>query len=269
MSSALVGGVTREEHPLFEMEYKKVFSFLAAIPDEFLHLLADLDAQKRIPAVEKAIRRRLDPTKDEELLAWFWLLKRVHALTIVVGEYSGVGIDIAEKNLKNPYCHILGATEMGGIYRKHLKMLYTKLPDVMEEGKNIIPIFALPKTKTWILAEIADGWSKDNPSVTDQIDCLCFLSMAADGSSGVPREHQYAASFYKIRGGWEEVVKCVRNLLRERAKEYKAADLVHFLQNQFLQETVSASLWHALIAMLVTSNFGREKLVEMLKVVSW
>ena len=252
-----------ERHPLFKREDDQVFSFLDSIPDDFLHLLVDLDTQKRITAVENGIRRRMDPAKDEELQHWFRLLKRVYALTLLVGKCTA-SIEVAEKNLKIPYHHIPGAMEIGGTYRMHLKILYTELPDTIEKGFLSAPVFALPKTKTWLLGEIADGWSKDNPSDVDQIDCLCFLSMAADGAL-CGKNDPYAKAFRGIRGGWKEVVKRVRNVLRERAEKYEAKDIALFLKNPFLQKTVFASLWHAYISKMTNYESDCRELREMLR----
>jgi hypothetical protein len=129
-------------------------------------------------------------------------------------------------------------------------------------------ILVLPKTKAWILSEIANGWNPNAYPVEDQLDCLLFLSMAADGAlcgSDCP----YASAFDNIHGGWNEVVKCVRNLLREREAAYTEKDLARVLQNPFLQQTAFTALTHALIARVARRGSGRRALRAMFGSVTW
>ena len=276
MSSVLVGGKIREQYPLFEMEDDQVFSFLDSIPDEFLYLLADTGAQERIIAVEKAIRRIMNLKKDGELLHWFQLLKRTHALAIAFSTAVGAGaltVHFAEECLNPSKNQVMSSIKAGESYRKHLKTLYTELPDAVEEicGPVSATFFcALPKTKTWILGEIANGWNP-NAYPEDQQDCLLFLSMAADGPV-CAWNYPYARAFVNKTStydGWKEVRKCIRNLLRERAEKYEAKELSSFLQNPYLKKTVYAFLWHAFVAKMMERAGDQQRLQAMLTHLSW
>lgn len=263
------GGDMKQIHPLFqEVEGYKLSDF---IPPDSLHLLVDLSQEVRISAVEKAIRRRMDPQKDEELLHWFRLLKRVYALVLIGG--SGISAEMAEKHIiPTALYNFSEERKMTGTrYRTHLKQLYVELPDAFQEGLSVTPVFALPKTKTWILAEIADGWNPEAYPVEDQLDCLLFLSMAADGPVYV-WNHPHARAFVNrtsTYNGWKEVRKCVRDLLRERAEKYEAKELASFLQNSYLKKTVRTCLWHAFIAKMMERAGDVERLQALLSHISW
>lgn len=243
-------------HPLFQEV--DGYSFIGRISDDSLHMLVDFSQSERISAVEKAIRRRMDPEKDMELLNWFRLLKRVYALDII-GD-SQMDVLHAERVLKQEF----GSGDLGIHYRKHLKLLYTELPDSKkEEGKYIVPVYALPETKAWILAEIADGWNSSGH--LDSMDCLMFLSAATDTLS--LSGNRYLA-FYRMRS-WDEVRKCVRNLLRERSKDFSEKEIAEFLKLPVFSGTVAAVLWHTLIAKTIEYEGTRAKLRIMLESVSW
>lgn len=255
------GEYADDVHPLFEEV--DGYSPVDHIPPDSLHLLADLDLPERISAVEKAICRRLDPTKDGELVHWFRLLKRVYALGIIGSSQMGAGP--AEEDLQRD------SPSIGPIYRGDLKSLYTQLPDAKEEGKNVIPVYALPETKAWILAEIANGWSPHNHTETDRMDCLLFLS----ATTGELRGNPYQKDFYRIRR-WDETQKCVRDLLRARFKDFSPGskfsdkEIVEYLkQPTMLSATIVSTLWHGLIADMAEYDSSRGKLRDMLNAVDW
>ena len=163
-------GESERVHPL--LQEVDGYALSEHISVDMLELLIDFDQSKRIKAVERSIRRRLDPSRDEELVHWFRLLKRVYALEIIVN--SSIGVKQAEETLAQSI-HEFDLVEIEKRYRDHLTRLYTDLPDAVEQkNPNIIPVFALPMTKTWILGEIANGWNLSVYSAEDQLNCLLF-----------------------------------------------------------------------------------------------
>lgn len=254
------GSCPEQIHPLFQEV--DGFSFDGLMLD-VLHVLVDLPQSERISAVKKAIQRRMDPEKDMELLNWFRLLKRVYALEII-GD-SQMGAEPAEEVLKRGFNYDQESQEAGVRYRTHLKSLYVELPDTMGEGTDF-PVFALPRTKAWILGEIANGWSPHNYTESDRLECLLFLSATTDT---LHEGNPYNKAFYRMRG-WDEIRKCVRDILRARFKDFSPGsrfsekEIREFLTLPMLSATIVSALWHGFIADMVEYEFLRKKLRTML-----